>query len=138
MSENRRKIISEDALEQVTGGVLRTVNTGTSDKAVVRSGPSTGKRQIASLANGVQVDTIGDPVYDGALRCGKPCFCSRKPIREKPAATGRMPTASLKNNRRLPAGGAPLRMIAPKMTKRLPEDLQTEGRPTGACRFNML
>ncbi|MBO4836349.1 MAG: SH3 domain-containing protein [Clostridia bacterium] len=66
MSENRRKIISEDALEQVTGGVLRTVNTGTSDKAVVRSGPSTGKRQIASLANGVQVDTIGDPVYDEA------------------------------------------------------------------------
>ena len=66
MSENKRKIISGDALEKVTGGVLRTVNTGTSDKAVVRSGPSTGKRQIASLVNGSQVNTIGNPVYDEA------------------------------------------------------------------------
>lgn|GEM_PF-3404291 len=63
---NNRQQISDSDLDQVTGGVLRTVNTGTSDKAVVRSGPSTGKRQIASLSNGTKVDTIGDPVYDAA------------------------------------------------------------------------
>ena len=66
MSENNRQQINENMLENVTGGVLRTVNTGTGDKAVVRSGPSTGKRQIASLVNGTKVDTIGNPVYDEA------------------------------------------------------------------------
>ena len=54
-----------DELEQVTGGVWRTVNTGVADlKAAVRKGPGKSYGQIASLSNGTVVDTISDPVYD--------------------------------------------------------------------------
>ncbi len=60
-----QKLTLED-LEHVTGGVTRYVDTGTSDKAAIRSGPSKTARQIASLANGAVVDTIGQSVYDPA------------------------------------------------------------------------
>ena len=57
--------LSMEQMDQVSGGVYRTVNTGVADlKAAVRKGPSKKSGQIASLANGTVVDTIGDPVYD--------------------------------------------------------------------------
>ena len=53
-------------MEQVNGGVFRTVNTGRTDlNAAVRSGPSKGDSQIASLPNGTVVDTVSDElVFD--------------------------------------------------------------------------
>ena len=57
--------LSLDQMEEATGGVNRTVNTGVADlKAALRSGPGKSYRQIASLSNGTVVDTISDPVYD--------------------------------------------------------------------------
>ena len=61
--------LSLDQMEEVTGGVNRTVNTGVADlKAAVRSGPGKSYGQIASLSNGTVVDTISDPVYDEVAR----------------------------------------------------------------------
>ena len=53
-------------MEQVTGGVWRTVNTGVSGlNAALRIGPGKNTKQIASLPNGTQVDTVTDQVvYD--------------------------------------------------------------------------
>ena len=64
--ENKRTELSLDEMDQVVGGVNRTVNTGMDDlNAAVRSGPSKGDRQIASLPNGTVVDTVSDIlVYD--------------------------------------------------------------------------
>ena len=57
--------LSLDQMEEVAGGVNRTVNTGVADlKAAVRKGPSKSSGQIDSLPNGTVVDTISDPVYD--------------------------------------------------------------------------
>ena len=59
--------LKPDEMEQVTGSVWRTVNTGVSGlNAALRDGPSKkGTKQIASLPNGTQVDTITDQVvYD--------------------------------------------------------------------------
>ena len=56
-----------DELNQVSGGVLRTVNTGYPNlNAKLRNGPSiSGTNQIASLPNGTVVDTVTDErVYD--------------------------------------------------------------------------
>ncbi len=60
------KEVGLEALEQATGGVKRVVNTGTDDKAAIRSDPWKGKRnQIDALVNGTIVDTITDQlVYD--------------------------------------------------------------------------
>jgi len=55
--------LSMDELEQVTGGRTATVNTGTADNAAIRTAPG-GGAIIASLPNGVVVDTVGSPVYD--------------------------------------------------------------------------
>ena len=55
--------LSLNAMEMVTGGVLRPVNTGTDGNAAIRSAPGSGQ-VIASLANGTIVDTIGAPVFD--------------------------------------------------------------------------
>lgn len=50
-------------MEQVTGGVWRTVNTGVSGlNAALRIGPGKNTKQIASLPNGTQVDTVTDQV----------------------------------------------------------------------------
>ena len=59
--------LKPDEMDQVTGGVWRTVNTGVSGlNAALRDGPSKkGTKQIASLPNGTQVDTVTDQViYD--------------------------------------------------------------------------
>ena len=64
--ENNKKELSLDMMEQATGGVFRTVNTGAAGlNAAVRSGPSKGSKQIASLVNGTVVDTVTDElVFD--------------------------------------------------------------------------
>ncbi len=67
MDENRNiQELSLDSMEQVNGGVFRTVNTGVQGlNAAVRKGPSKGTGQIASLVNGTVVDTITDKLeYD--------------------------------------------------------------------------
>ena len=53
-------------MRQVTGGVWRMVNTGVSGlNAALRNGPGKKAKQIASLPNGTQVDTVTDQVvYD--------------------------------------------------------------------------
>ena len=51
--------ISEEALEQVSGGVRRIVDTGTSQNATVREGAGKGYEQIASLKNGTAVNATG-------------------------------------------------------------------------------
>ncbi len=56
--------LTPDMLDNVVGGVFRTVDTGTTDKAAVHSGQDTGTKQIAALENGSVVDTIGNSVYD--------------------------------------------------------------------------
>ena len=57
--------LSMDQMEEATGGVYHTVNTGVADlKAAVRKGPGKSYGQITSLPNGTVVDTISDPVYD--------------------------------------------------------------------------
>lgn len=59
------KELSLDQMEQVSGGVVRTINTNTTDKAAIRNGPGKGNKQIAALINGTQVDTVTDQVvYD--------------------------------------------------------------------------
>ncbi len=57
--------LNMDQMEQVTGGVERVVNTGTTDKAAVRCGPGTGYGWVISLVNGTKVDTVTDQsVFD--------------------------------------------------------------------------
>ena len=51
--------ISEEALEQVSGGVRRIVDTGTSQNAAVREGAGKGYEQIASLKNDTAVNATG-------------------------------------------------------------------------------
>lgn len=60
------KELNLNEMEMVNGGVQRIVNTGTTDKAAIRSDPWKGKRnQIDALVNGTVVDTITDElVYD--------------------------------------------------------------------------
>ena len=64
----KKKELDLNAMEQVTGGVQRTINTGSEGlNAAVRRAPTSGERnQIASLPNGTIVDTIDEthPVYD--------------------------------------------------------------------------
>jgi len=55
--------LSLDMMEQVTGGKVRLINTGTEQNAAIRNAPGNGKI-IASLPNGTRVDTIGSPIYD--------------------------------------------------------------------------
>ena len=62
--------LSLDQMEEATGGVYRTVNTGVADlKAAIRKGPSKSSGQIDSLPNGTVVDTISDElVFDPVAR----------------------------------------------------------------------
>lgn len=51
-------------MAQVSGGVLRTVNTGVSGlNAALRQGASKSSRQIGSIPNGTEVDTISDELF---------------------------------------------------------------------------
>ena len=61
MSDMRE--LDMEALENVVGGVNKTVNTGTPQNAAIKDAPGDGK-VIASLPNGTVVDTIGAPCYD--------------------------------------------------------------------------
>lgn len=63
--EEMRKL-KPDEMENISGGVWRTVDTGVSGlNAALRNGPSKGSKQIASLPNKTQVDTVTDQVvYD--------------------------------------------------------------------------
>ena len=57
--------LSLDELEQVSGGVIKKVNTGTTQNAAIKSAPGNAK-VVASLPNGSVVNTISDLVYDEA------------------------------------------------------------------------
>lgn len=57
--------LSLDALEQVVGGVLKQVQTGTDQNAAIRDNPG-GDNILASLPNGTYVNTISAPKYDQA------------------------------------------------------------------------
>lgn len=54
-----KDMINEEMLEQVVGGVERTVNTNTTQNAAVRSGAGKSFDQIASLKNGTKVNATG-------------------------------------------------------------------------------
>ena len=49
---NMMQELNLEDLKQVSGGVVRTINTGTTDKAVIRIGPGTGYDRATSLVNG--------------------------------------------------------------------------------------
>ena len=51
--------INDKALETVTGGAKRTVDTGTTQNAAIRCGAGLGFEQIASLENGTTVNATG-------------------------------------------------------------------------------
>ncbi len=60
-----KRILNEDELKNVNGGASRTVNTGTTQPAVVRSGAGLNYSQIASLPGGTQVNTTGNVSVNG-------------------------------------------------------------------------
>jgi len=66
MDNETMKELNLDQLEQVQGGVWRTVNTGVKGlNAALRAESNKSSTQIASLPNGTQVDTVTDElVYD--------------------------------------------------------------------------
>ena len=60
------KELNMNEMEQVIGGIMRTVNTGVSGlDAALRADASKSSRQIGHIPNGVQVNTVTDElVYD--------------------------------------------------------------------------
>ncbi len=60
-----KKSLNEAELNDVSGGVSRTVNTNMAMDAVVRSGPGFNYPQVASLKNGTQVNTTGNTSSNG-------------------------------------------------------------------------
>lgn len=65
-----KRELNLNELVQVTGGVIRTVNTGVPGlDAAFREGPGKGYKQIGHIPNGTQVDTVTDTLYyDSASR----------------------------------------------------------------------
>ncbi len=58
----KRELTMEE-LDEVAGGVK--INTGTSDKAQIRTSPTTAvSNRLCSLDNGTEVEVIGDPIWD--------------------------------------------------------------------------
>ncbi len=55
-----KKSLSESELNNVSGGVNRTVNTNMALNAPVRQGPGFNYPEIASLENGTQANTTGN------------------------------------------------------------------------------
>ena len=54
-------------MEQASGGMVRTVNTGLNGvNAALRAEPRKASRQIGSIPNGIRVDTLSGLVYDPA------------------------------------------------------------------------
>ena len=62
MSEMNR--INEENLENVVGGAIRIVNTGSSRNAALSEGPGTEFDQIDSLKNGTKVNTTGRRIFN--------------------------------------------------------------------------
>ena len=56
-------ILTDELLENVTGGRSRTVNTYTNQNAVLREGPGMRFGSITSLGNGTKVNTTGEVVF---------------------------------------------------------------------------
>ena len=54
-----KEIIKEQELENVSGGEYRTVNTGDSRNAAIRSAPGLSTPIIGSLPNGTWANTTG-------------------------------------------------------------------------------
>ena len=65
---DNKQELNLDAMAKVTGGVIRTVNTGVDGlDAAVRAEPRKASKQIGHLPNGTRVDTVSDAlVYDPA------------------------------------------------------------------------
>ena len=59
-----KKNLTGKELDGISGGVMRTVNTGMALDAVVRSGPGMQYGQIGSLKNQTQVNTTGNTSYN--------------------------------------------------------------------------
>ena len=59
-----KKNLTGKELDGISGGVMRTVNTGMAMDAVVRSGPGMQYGQIGSLKNQTQVNTTGNTSYN--------------------------------------------------------------------------
>ena len=64
MENNGMVELNDNLMAEVIGGINKTVNTGTGDKAAIRKGPGKGYGQITSLVNGTSVNTISNPVWD--------------------------------------------------------------------------
>lgn len=60
-----KSMLNEEELQNVSGGVNRYVNTGTTQSAVVRSGAGLNFAQIGSLQNGSQVNLTGNTGANG-------------------------------------------------------------------------
>ena len=56
------KKLNDEALDQVSGGAKRRVDTGSSKNAVIRSGPGLTFDQVDSIRNGRYVYTTGESV----------------------------------------------------------------------------
>ena len=59
-----KKSLNPEDLNNVSGGAMRTVNTGMAIDAVVRGGPGMQYGQIGSLKNNTQVNTTGNSSYN--------------------------------------------------------------------------
>ncbi len=60
-----KSMLNENELQNVSGGASRTINTGTTQPGVVRSGAGLNFSQIASLPSGTQVNTTGNVGSNG-------------------------------------------------------------------------
>ena len=59
-----KNALNSEELNGVSGGDMRTVNTGRPVDAVVRCGPGLEYPQIGSLPNNTQVNTTGNNSYN--------------------------------------------------------------------------
>ncbi len=63
MSEIKRELSLND-MEQVSGGIWHTVNTGASGlDAALRAEPRKNSRQIGHIPNRIEVDTVSDELF---------------------------------------------------------------------------
>jgi uncharacterized protein YraI len=59
-----KKALNPEGLNNVSGGVMRTVDTKMALDAVVRGGPGMQYPQVGSFTNGTQVNTTGNYSYN--------------------------------------------------------------------------
>ncbi len=55
--------ITDEALDDVVGGVTKVINTKTDQNAALRNGPGSDYKQIRSLKNGTKVNFTGHIIY---------------------------------------------------------------------------